>query len=159
MRAKTAPTKRFLSLMHGSSIADWIWIANFERLRSHVYMHSFEGKLVREIAANDHIHWPVVFLLTRYHRKFIVQDGRGPNPADVNKALAQFRNTQSWQWHHRLSGIDKMTALVRSVKCPHCPDAIDPALMSWSASVSGNAIQASKIATRSLCFKIPINLL
>ena len=92
MRATTAATRRFMVLMRDASLADLIWVANFNRLQSHIYVYSFEETSVRILDERDNIPWPIVFLLARYHRKFIVQNERGPHPSVVGRALNQFKN-------------------------------------------------------------------
>jgi len=129
--------KRFSQLMEGLNLADVASLVNFEFMTSKCL--EFDPHC-RAVFAGERVPWPIVWLLSRTHPKFIFQPKKLPPPDAVRDAIMGFVNRVNWRYALR---DDKTKPLIKTAKGKRTPPylgILPGALSHWSHKVLSNVM-------------------
>ena len=98
MKTKASVLQQFILLMGNASFLDWCWLADYDRRKSLLLEFNYEKCSVH---AAQEVPWPIVWLLSRYSRRFIFVAGKIPKAVDYVKDLTLFGKKIAWRWVFR----------------------------------------------------------
>ena len=82
--------------MRNSSLEDWHYLLNLEKLREHCVLYDMGQRSCSP--ANEHFPWPLIYLAGRFNKKHILALGGTPKRLELNNRLNNFAKSQRWKW-------------------------------------------------------------
>ena len=132
----------FERLLNGASMQDLSAIYNIEKLHGHVYLLNSDDRSLRNPTVGE-IAWPIIWLLTRFHRKHIWCTSKQPDMSVFLRDLVE--NEKRLFWHFKRPDDDNKLWF----KIPHSDVAppnqpLHPAFRAWLAALRGALTHAAK---------------
>jgi hypothetical protein len=119
-----------LELMRGATIADWIMMSRFEELYKRCYIYDHITATARHPEVGE-VPWPIIWAITRYHRKHIWCKRASPDVRRINDQVDQFANRVRWTWHYRHSESSLPSIFINRGKTQPFPHQTHPHLELW----------------------------
>ena len=85
----------FRRMVRGHSLCDINWMMDVEGIKKSIYMYDPDKKCTRR--PDSEIPWPVLYILTRYHRKHRINFGKTPRMEWISEALNNFTQKMKWR--------------------------------------------------------------
>lgn len=98
-RKSTSLERLFMVLMRGATAVDWLLMADFDRLRSMAYQYNHNDRTANH--PSKEIPWPIIWTLTRYHKKHIFYSTARPKLKDLAEDLRLAETKMKWRWFFR----------------------------------------------------------
>ena len=95
-RSRTSVVRRFTEIMKDARVRDWKNMAHFSNLRHSVQMFDHESKSARNPGLE--IEWPIVWLLSAFHRKHIFVPQKMLETKHINNVAIRLKRRVGWAW-------------------------------------------------------------
>ena len=136
-RSRTSVVRRFKETMKDARVRDWKNVAHFSNLRHSVYVFHHESKSARNPGLE--IEWPIVWLLSAFHRKHIFVPQKMLETKHINNVAVRLKSRVEWAWALRRDSTCLPNIHIKSSEIASCSKVIPPIAKCWTTGL-GNAI-------------------
>ena len=140
--SRTSMVRRFKSIMQDASVRDWKNLALFSNLRQSVYVYDHDSKSVRN--PGQEIEWPIVWLLSAFHRKHIFVPQRVPETKHINDDAIRLTRRVEWAWALRKDSTCLPSIHIKSREIASCSKLIPPIIKCWTTGLRRAILNAAK---------------
>ena len=142
---RLSPMARFLrTMLHGANMLDIMAISQIVSMHRQIYLLDSAQRTLRSPLLGE-IPWPVIWLLTRHHRKHIWILRRKPCLDAFLSDLQQ--NERRWGWHFaKLKPSPGLWFKIPRAQVTAAPPPDAPELRAWLASLRRNLTVAARHA-------------
>ena len=141
-RSRTSMVRRFKSIMQDASVRDWKNLALFSNLRQSVYVYDHDTKSVRN--PGQEIEWPIIWLLSAFHRKHIFVPQRVPETKHINDDAIRLTRRVEWAWALRKDSTCLPSIHIKSREIASCSKLIPPIIKCWTTGLRRAILIAAK---------------
>ena len=128
--------------MKDARVRHWKNLAHLSNLRQSIYVYDHESNSVRNPGTD--IEWPIVWLLSAFHRKHIFVPQKIPETEHINNDAIRHTKRVEWTWALRKDSTCSPRIHIKSHEIASCSTLIPPVPKCWTTGLKNATMNAAR---------------